>query len=93
MFPGHNHLLADDHDHMLHRTGLWTEAQVDVAELCYLGPVPLSTTQFYEAYDHADDPHFSGAWAIIKVLSNQYLWLAGGYDQEIGHVEKWLPGG
>ena len=28
----------------------------EVAKLCYLGPVPLSTTQFYEAYDHADSP-------------------------------------
>ena len=28
--------------------------------------------------------HF-GTRAIIKVLGNQYRWLAGGYDLEIGH--------
>ena len=27
----------------------------------------------------------TGAWAIIKVLSHLYQWLAGGYDLEIGH--------
>ena len=39
----------------------------------------------------------AGALAIIKVLGHQYLWLAGGYDLEIGYFEKrlawWLPGG
>ena len=39
---------------MLHRTGLWTEAQVRGSK-SYLGPVPLSTNQFYEAYDHVLD--------------------------------------
>ena len=31
----------------------------------------------------ADD---SGARLIIKVKGNQYRWLAGGYDPEIGHL-------
>ena len=35
---------------MLHRTGLLTEAQVQ-GSIAML-PVPLSTTQFYEAYDY-----------------------------------------
>ena len=38
-----------------------------------------------------------GARAIIKVSGHQYQWLAGGYDLEIGHFQKWpawwLPGG
>ena len=37
------------------------------------------------------------AQAIIKVSGNQYRWLAGGYNLEIGHFYKWLarwlPGG
>ena len=34
-----------------------------------------------------DDPSYVGTWAIIKVLGHQYQWLyiAGGYDLEIGH--------
>ena len=32
-----------------------------------------------------DDPSIAGAQAIIKVSGHQYLWLAGGYDLEIGH--------
>ena len=40
---------------MLHRTGLLTE-------LCYLGPVPMSTNQFYEAYDH--DFNLLQTWLI-----------------------------
>ena len=27
---------------------------------------------------------------IIKVSGNPYLWLAGGYDLEIGYFQKWL---
>ena len=30
------------------------------------------------------------AHAIIKVLDHQYWWLAGGYELEIGHFQKWL---
>ena len=34
---------------------------------------------------------------IIKVLGHQYWWLAGAYDLEIEHFQKWLaswlPGG
>ena len=35
---------------------------------------------------------FAGAWAIIKVSSNQHqcTWLAGGYDLEVGHFYRWL---
>ena len=33
----------------------------------------------------ADDPSLAGTWAIIKVSSHKYQWLAGGYDLEIGH--------
>ena len=32
-----------------------------------------------------DDPSLAGARAIIKLSGHQYRWLAGGYDQEIGH--------
>ena len=32
-----------------------------------------------------DDLSLAGAWAIIKVLGDQYRWLAGGYDLKIGH--------
>ena len=32
-----------------------------------------------------DDPSLAGAWVIIKVSGQQYWWLAGGYDLEIGH--------
>ena len=32
-----------------------------------------------------DDPSLAGARATIKVSGHQYLWLAGGYDLEIGH--------
>ena len=28
----------------------------EVAKLCYFGPVPLSTTQFYDAYDRGVRP-------------------------------------
>ena len=43
-----------------------------------------------------DDPSIDGTCAIIKVSGHQYRWLAGGYDGEIGHFQKWLvwfPGG
>ena len=33
-----------------------------------------------------DDPSLAVAWVIIKVLGNQYQWLAGGYDQKIRHL-------
>ena len=35
----------------------------------------------------------AGARAIIKVLSYQYLWLAVGYDLEIGHFRGGYQGG
>ena len=41
-----------NHDHMLHRTGLLTEVQVRGSKALLPRPVPLSTNQFYEAYDH-----------------------------------------
>ena len=31
------------------------------------------------------DPSLPGTQAIIKVSRHQYLWLAGGYNLEIGH--------
>ena len=31
------------------------------------------------------DPSLAGVRVIIKVSGHQYLWLAGGYDLEIGH--------
>ena len=37
-----------------------------------------------------DDPPLPRAWAIIKVFGHQHRWLAGGYDLEIGHFQKWL---
>ena len=41
--------------------------------------------------------HRAPAGMIIKTKGQQYQWLAGGYDLEIGHVYKWiawwLPGG
>ena len=33
----------------------------------------------------ADDPSPTDARVIIKVSGHQHLWLAGGYDLEIGH--------
>ena len=33
----------------------------------------------------ADDPSLAGARVITKVSGHQHLWLAGGYDLEIGH--------
>ena len=32
-----------------------------------------------------DDPSLIGTRAIIKMSGHQCLWLAGGYDLEIGH--------
>ena len=32
----------------------------------------------------------AGAQAVIKVSGHQHRWLAGGYDLEIGHFQKWL---
>ena len=32
-----------------------------------------------------DDPSLAGAQQIIKASGHQYLWVAGGYDLEIGH--------
>ena len=43
----------------------------EVAKLCYLGPVPLSTTQFYEAYDH------EGCGSFI-VDSFVHMWTESG---------------
>ena len=44
-----------------------------------------------------DDSSLPGAEVIINVSGHQYPWLAGGYDLEIGHFQKWLawwlPGG
>ena len=44
-----------------------------------------------------DYPSLAGTRAIISVSGHQYWWLAGGYDLEIGHFQKWLgwwlPGG
>ena len=37
-----------------------------------------------------DDPSLTAAWAMIKVSGHQYWWLAGGYDLQIGHLQKWL---
>ena len=34
--------------------------------------------------------YLAGARAIIKVLGHQRWWLAGGYDLETGHIQKWL---
>ena len=52
----------------------------------------------HKSFNHStDDPSLAGSWAIIKVSGHQHQWLAGGYDLEIGHFEKWLawwlPGG
>ena len=47
------------HDHMLHRTGLLTEAQVRGSKatvVCYLGRVPQSITLFHEVCDHVVKP-------------------------------------
>ena len=33
----------------------------------------------------ADDPSLAGAQAIIKVSDHQHLWLAGGYDLDMGY--------
>ena len=30
---------------------------------------------------------------IIKVTGHQHQWLAGGYDLEIGHFQRWLQDG
>ena len=35
-----------------------------------------------------DDPSLAGDWAIIKVLGQEYWWLAGDYVQEIGHFRS-----
>ena len=39
----------------------------------------------------------TSVWLIAKVSGHQYQWLAGGYDLEVGHFQKWLawwlPGG
>ena len=37
-----------------------------------------------------EDPSLAGAQAIIKVSGHQYRWLAGGYNLDIGHFQKWL---
>ena len=33
----------------------------------------------------------AGAQAIIKVSGHQHRWLAGGYDLEIGQLQRWIP--
>ena len=43
----------------------------------------------------ADDPALSllpdcQQRAMIKVKGHQYQWLAGGYDLEVGHFQRWL---
>ena len=52
-------------------------------------------TKLFQGHNHllttgTDDPSLAGAWAIIKVSSHQYQWLADGYDLEIGHFLKGL---
>ena len=57
----------------------------------------LATSKYVLFSDHnhllatgSDDPSLAGATTVMKVLSHQYLWLAGGYELEIGHFQKWL---
>ena len=52
-----------------------------------------SKNVLFPGHDHllttgTDDLYFStlaGAWVTMKVSGYQYLWLAGGYNQEIGY--------
>ena len=44
-----------------------------------------------------DDPTLCLSPEHQQVMGHQYWWLAGGYDLELGHFQKWLvwwvPGG
>ena len=62
----------------------------------------ISKNVLFPGHNHllttgADDPSLAGDWAIIKVPGYQHRWLAGTYDLEIGHFQRWiawwLPGG
>ena len=49
-----------------------------------------SNNALYPGHNHllttgTDDPSLAGAQVIISVSGDQYRWLAGGYDLEIGH--------
>ena len=37
-----------------------------------------------------DDPTLQLSPESQRVKGHQYWWLAGGYDLEIGHFQKWL---
>ena len=52
----------------------------------------LATSKNVQCPDHnhlltidTDEPSLAGVQVIIKALSHQYWWLAGGFDLEIGH--------
>ena len=54
---------------MLHRTGLLTEAQVRGSIA-----MPLSTTQFYEAYDHEIERHLHTLTTLqVRLCSKHWL--------------------
>ena len=54
-----------------------TTMLVTSKNVLFPGPNHLLTTS-------TDDPSLAGARAILKVSGQQYQWLAGGYDLEIG---------
>ena len=70
------------HDHMLYKTGLLTEVQVRGSK----ATVPLSTNQFYGAYDHG-----FCAWWLIVLWGQMYI--LGCFKQELladNHRSYWV---